>query len=585
MRNESAPPKKPIDNNKSNTLEFNFSNGVLKRKTAEHKHKEPFKEVLQPVSSNVQGSNQHHDELICSLCLTFIQAANAVTLKRCQHIFCRQCLTKEILNTRDLIGIVDCPFAMEPCGQKLTDEEVKKILSNDDYQTFANRSIDRIKIQIQAETRCLEIDMNDLDGTVNTMKIKPMKKQKPNVIKSPARKPDPVAVATNLERPLVEPPPHTPEDWEIFKQYTDFPEPKAPVYEELLELNNKQLVENHEEFICSLCLSFVPIGAGVKLKQCFHLFCRQCLITKINGSINVMGIVQCPLTIEACELHLQDEEIKEILGDDYAVFGKKVIELIKATISEEEANKHSRIPELLSRDLDFCPNIEAFECEVCYTEIEEGVGVMLKDCLHKFCRECIIGTVEAAEEFEVNCPGTCTFKMQEREIKAIVSSDVFEKHLLKSLKIAESATAKSYHCKTPDCNGWIEYEEGVRGFTCQVCLAVNCLGCKVIHKGKNCQEYQDEINPNARSKRENEASERAVLNMIAAKEAMFCPKCGIPVMKQDGCDYITCTACKLGICWVTQKPRLPFVKEGLTIDGCHCREGGLKCHPQCNHCH
>jgi hypothetical protein len=36
--------------------------------------------------------------------------------------------------------------------------------------------------------------------------------------------------------------------------------------------------------------------------------------------------------------------------------------------------------------LDVIPNAETFECVVCFLEIEPGDGVVLRECLHTFCR-------------------------------------------------------------------------------------------------------------------------------------------------------------------------------------------------------
>lgn len=32
------------------------------------------------------------------------------------------------------------------------------------------------------------------------------------------------------------------------------------------------------------------------------------------------------------------------------------------------------------------PNSEAFECRVCFLDVEPGQGVVLRDCLHTFCK-------------------------------------------------------------------------------------------------------------------------------------------------------------------------------------------------------
>lgn len=70
---------------------------------------------------------------------------------------------------------------------------------------------------------------------------------------------------------------------------------------------------------------------------------------------------------------------------------------------------------------------------------------------------------------------------------------------------------------------------------------------------------------------------------------MLCPKCEVLIQKSDGCDYVTCVSCKLGICYRTKKPRHPLTKtvngKQVIIDGCHCKENKKKCHPKCGNCH
>ena len=31
-------------------------------------------------------------------------------------------------------------------------------------------------------------------------------------------------------------------------------------------------------------------------------------------------------------------------------------------------------------------NPEPFECQICYLDVEAGEGIVLRDCLHQFCR-------------------------------------------------------------------------------------------------------------------------------------------------------------------------------------------------------
>lgn len=49
-------------------------------------------------------------------------------------------------------------------------------------------------------------------------------------------------------------------------------------------------------------------------------------------------------------------------------------------------------------------NFEAFTCKICFSDIEAGNGVTLRDCLHSFCRDCLTNTIHHSDDAMVKCP-------------------------------------------------------------------------------------------------------------------------------------------------------------------------------------
>ena len=41
---------------------------------------------------------------------------------------------------------------------------------------------------------------------------------------------------------------------------------------------------------------------------------------------------------------------------------------------------------LMMMDRNIIPNVEPFECPICYGDIDIGEGVTLRECLHNFCK-------------------------------------------------------------------------------------------------------------------------------------------------------------------------------------------------------
>lgn len=160
---------------------------------------------------------------------------------------------------------------------------------------------------------------------------------------------------------------------------------------------------------------------------------------------------------------------------------------VKRKAPQPADKKDQHYLQLINLDnADLVETVEAFECMVCYLEIPPGGGVTLRECLHQFCKQCLINTIEYAEDAQVICPYrddqySCDTALQDREIKALVPAAVYDQYLAKSVAQAENKIDKSFHCKTPDCKGWCIFEDNVNEFRCPVCRKVNCLTCQVGH--------------------------------------------------------------------------------------------------------
>ncbi|XP_055996388.1 ranBP-type and C3HC4-type zinc finger-containing protein 1-like isoform X2 [Ostrea edulis] len=235
-------------------------------------------------------------------------------------------------------------------------------------------------------------------------------------------------------------------------------------------------------------------------------------------------------------------------------------------------------------------NTHPFKCPICFDDILPGNGVILRECLHSFCRDCLQGAVIHNEEAELRCPYqdeeyACNASLQDREIKALVETSVYEKHLQRSLVTAESQERNSFHCKTNDCQGWCIYEDLVNFFRCPVCNKENCLTCKAIHEGMNCKEYQEDLRIRSSNDKAAKQTNKMLKDLLKKGDAMKCPKCEVVVQKKDGCDWIKCSICKTEICWVTKGPRWGPMGVGDISGGCRCRVEGRPCHENCNNCH
>lgn len=306
------------------------------------------------------------------------------------------------------------------------------------------------------------------------------------------------------------------------------------------------LQTNAEEFVCSICLMFVFEEQGLTLRKCNHSFCRPCVFEVIMNQKS--RTITCPMTAVRCDTTLFCEEILALVGPDtYAFF-------VDAEQQPRDPLNSTTIPHLLElENHDYVENQSVFNCAICLTDVEPGSGIILKNCLHEYCKNCLGRHIEASEDLEVPCPyvaegGTrCEGYLQDRELRSLVDERVYAAHLVKSIERAEASIKNSFHCKTPDCRGWAEIGEFVTDFRCPVCSKVNCVKCKVIHEGRTCTEYYYDTNEGARKVRDDKETEKQVQALINSKQAMNCPGCGVVIQKNQGCNHMTCSryVCKI----------------------------------------
>lgn len=175
---------------------------------------------------------------------------------------------------------------------------------------------------------------------------------------------------------------------------------------------------------------------------------------------------------------VKEETIKPT--DQNKVKAVIVQDTVKIVMQNEEqaANVYKELVKLEQQAL--VSTAEPFECAVCMDECRPDQGVILRECVHTFCRDCLSNLVRHCEDPDVFCPAMgCRGILQEREIRALVSPEDYERWLARGLAAAESGTRNAFHCRTRDCTGWALCDPGVQKFPCPVCNCTNCIPCQV----------------------------------------------------------------------------------------------------------
>lgn len=127
-------------------------------------------------------------------------------------------------------------------------------------------------------------------------------------------------------------------------------------------------------------------------------------------------------------------------------------------------------------------------CSICTNYIRSSRGVILRNCLHTFCFECIYNKIVANIQSVVVCPHDreykCSISLQNREIKSIIGDELYEKYLCKSIEDYQQKV-KAVFCRTYKCKGWWEPNHH-KYSNCPICFAINCSYCNAIHLKRTC---------------------------------------------------------------------------------------------------
>lgn len=114
-----------------------------------------------------------------------------------------------------------------------------------------------------------------------------------------------------------------------------------------------------------------------------------------------------------------------------------------------------------------------------------GNGIKLRDCLHQFCKECVVGVVQNGTECEIKCPyvneknENCIGIIQEREIYGVLTVEQFDIYMQRTSRLNLQMVPNMFKCRTVNCVGSWPVEAGDVDFKCELCQKTNCLKCKV----------------------------------------------------------------------------------------------------------
>ena len=230
------------------------------------------------------------------------------------------------------------------------------------------------------------------------------------------------------------------------------------------------------------------------------------------------------------------KQVLTLFANDNAISSiQGIIEDYKKSVSLSNALCHSKV------------KVDAFECCVCLTEIEDTKEIFRPECCgHTYHLDCIkMQLATNAIAIPVLC-ADCSLPFVCQDFENLMKKKLLSLYQLVecSLKSYLSANKdKVRNCPTPNCGMVynVSTKKGTR-FICSDCSSHICTKCHVqYHDGLSCKMYQ------AGKDGEDEFHEWLRRKPETRKR---CPGCNAPIEKIEGCNKVTCIHCHVHICWV-----------------------------------
>uniref|UniRef100_A0A6Q2Z3U0 RanBP-type and C3HC4-type zinc finger-containing protein 1 n=1 Tax=Esox lucius TaxID=8010 RepID=A0A6Q2Z3U0_ESOLU len=223
-------------------------------------------------------------------------------------------------------------------------------------------------------------------------------------------------------------------------------------FQSLVETDAHSLVPNTEELDCPICYCSIPSGEGATLRECLHVFCRECLKGTIVNSMDAE--VTCPYRNEeySCDSKLLDREIKSLLSQEEY---QKFLEL-RLSIAEtrSENSYHCKTPDCAGWCI-FEDEVNEFICELC-----KETNCLLCKAIHK----------------DMNC------KEYQDDLRIRAENDIAAQQTTQMLE-SLLQNGEAMHC--PRCKVIVQKKDGCDWICCLMCKTEICWITRQSRWGPN----------------------------------------------------------------------------------------------------
>jgi len=189
------------------------------------------------------------------------------------------------------------------------------------------------------------------------------------------------------------------------------------------------------------------------------------------------------------------------------------------------------------------------ECLVCCETVEGDDCCALK-CHHRFCLDCwssyLTVKIKEGEVTRINCPAlNCKYTVPDPVVQKLVGHEIYEKYLRFVTKSFVEDNAQLTWCPSPRCGNAITTDMVNEKIVQCSCGFRFCFSCHhEAHAPATCDQVKLWLQ---------KCSDDSETGHWVGANTKDCPRCGVFVEKNGGCNHMTCRQCGNEWCWLCMK--------------------------------
>ncbi|KZC11500.1 E3 ubiquitin-protein ligase RNF14 [Dufourea novaeangliae] len=244
----------------------------------------------------------------------------------------------------------------------------------------------------------------------------------------------------------------------------------------LMNYHNQQcqIVFEQNYYTCIICFELHSGKTCIKLENCGHIYCGQCMQTFITLKLNENAINDMICPVLNCNCVITYNEIKSLCS---GLFSKYEDSLLHITLRS-------------MKNVIYCPRIL---CQCPVIKYTDDTFAICYKCDYTFCSYCYKGYHGAT-------PCDMTSHSMKQLINKYESSNKFQRQFLakkygrKQIQIVVEKHLTEEYLKRnakpcPNCNTMIEKMDGCNKLTCIHCKAYICWLCGVLITTRNAYDH------------------------------------------------------------------------------------------------